>query len=177
MEESSNTKFCVELKLHSLELPLLLCMHFVCPYAAATCLCSFACLQAAVVVRGDYRVVADLSSYANPTERCEECGVDRGLGQTCCDATRNNSCTGNARCDNKFYYCLRELGAEGVESDPLDCNPLVTTETNRNGETIEFNQSTVLGLPNPLSLTGLAPQWEVSAGSEVTTGGVACGVY
>ena len=123
-------------------------------------------------MQGDYRLLVEISSYDNPTNRCEECGQQAGLSQTCCDAMQNSSCTGRAMCDNVFHYCLREPGAaEEFDAEPLeDCDPLRTTEVNRDGAVIDFGQSVVLGLPNPLSLTGLSQEWEVSVGSDVTCG-------
>ena len=122
-------------------------------------------------------MVVQVTSYANPTNRCEECGQQRGLSQTCCDATRNNSCTGSTRCDNQFSYCLRAVGTKPSTLGGCNNTTMVTTEVNFNGEVVDFNQSTVLGLPNPLSLTGLARRWEVSVEAEVTSGsGLGCGL-
>lgn len=109
-----------------------------------------------------YVLLVHVRFYDNPTNRCEECGTG-SLSQTCCDAQRQGSCAAeqDSLCDNRFYYCLRELDRTDVENNPLNCQPMFST-VNTDAAVINFDQSSVLGLANPLSLTGPMSTWEVS---------------
>ncbi len=112
-------------------------------------------------VEGNYILQVEVTSYDNPTNRCEECG-NPFSSQTCCDSRENVSiCTGIARCDNIFSYCLRELGTSERREDLQNCSTTSTSITNSDGAEINFTQPMVLGLENPFNLTGLTSEWTV----------------
>jgi hypothetical protein len=67
--------------------------------------------------------------------------------------------TTSARCDNVFHYCLRSINTS--ESND-ECSGGNRSDVNSNDTPLNFSQSTVLGLPNPLPLRGLTTQWTVS---------------
>ena len=68
---------------------------------------------------------------------------------------------GNRRCDTFFTYCLRPLNTTG-----FDCGSSSGSEiqsgVNENDAAVNFSQSTVLGLSNPINLPGLTNDWNVS---------------
>lgn len=64
-------------------------------------------------------------------------------------------CTGTTRCDTLFTYCLQPIGSNTL------CVPQAVSETAFDDRPIDFTQATVLGLPNPLPLSGVSERWEV----------------
>lgn len=109
-------------------------------------------------------------NYSNPTNRCPVCRDNDILPVGCCDRFTNlGSCEGADRCDNAFFYCLRELGSPPDE-DPTQLRGLCGFHTregkisqqNVDGEDIDFSQDNVLGLENPISLSGISSRWTVS---------------
>lgn len=87
-------------------------------------------------------------SYSNPTSRLangQQCSFYNGL--SCQPST----------CNNRFYYCVRDLG-----STESDCNGGKTSPIYSSKNYINFESSTVRGLPNPLPLPGLTREWKVS---------------
>ena len=118
-------------------------------------------------------------SYDNPTNLCAGCGEGPG----CCDAFGENECTGNDRCDNVFFYCLRPLGTptstleailenrmifeNSVEdrARELQClqpPPAFRSDRNMDDRFIDFSETEFLGLPNPMEFQVNASMWEVS---------------
>ena len=109
------------------------------------------------MANGRYQLEMRLSRYNNPTRTCQDC--PRG---TCCDDFgRNGNCDSDRECDVYFIYCLRPLGSTGM--DCFNYRNITASEVRRDTTFINFNQdSTVLGLPNPLRLPGLTEAYTVS---------------
>ena len=94
-----------------------------------------------------------LFGYENPTGRCEECPRESNVEpRRCCDDfSRSSNCDeGDRECDSYFTYCLRPYGVGGTGCSNFD-EP-VTSAVNTDDGPLDFSQSTVLGLPNPLQL-------------------------
>ena len=95
-----------------------------------------------------------LSGYRNPTGRCEECPHERNVEpRRCCDDfNRYSNCFQGNRgreCDSYFTYCLRPYGTTFRGCFTYET---VTSTVNTDDGPLDFSQSTVLGLPNPLQL-------------------------
>ena len=107
-------------------------------------------------MNGDYILEVRTHSYSNPTNWCFGCGANQG----CCDNFNVFECTGDLRCDNYFYYCLRTIFSSRFVNN---CdNGRFSNSSEPDGETINFSQDVVLGLANPLPLNGLSDAWNVS---------------
>ena len=120
-------------------------------------------LQLCVIVQGLYQVELRLLGYENPTQTsCGNSGHRR-----CCDSTGTSGCTEWRRCDSYFTYCLRSFGNESSqEGGCFDTNEKMISSINtddRDDESIDFSQSTVLGLDNPFHLQGLSNDYTVSS--------------
>ncbi len=124
-------------------------------------------------VRGDYILRVQVHDYENPTNRCAQ---DQG----CCDDS-GTTCNSFRRCDNEFFFCVRPLGTplpaeqalfntvseRSVENRSRDLQCLQTlaafrSQTNNDAASINFQQSTFLGLPNPIVFQVIANVYEVS---------------
>lgn len=118
--------------------------------------------------QAEYDLHIRLYGYSNPTNRCPLCRQNPLLPPGCCDNHSNlGSCQGDERCDNAFFYCLKQLNL------PPDSDPAATTlcgfqnnegrisHINPNGEPIDFSRDRVLDIPNPFTLPGISPQWQV----------------
>ena len=94
-----------------------------------------------------------LFGYQNPTGRCEQCpnSFISDPRRCCDDFSRDSYCDeGDRECDSYFTYCLKPYGIGG-----MGCSNLVeslTSTVNTDDGPLDFSQSTVLGLPNPLQL-------------------------
>ena len=105
------------------------------------------------VVTGEYVVEVRTHGYNNPRSLLAD--------GSCCDNINSSTwlwptCTVPG-CDNVFYYCLRRLGSSG------GCDGArMVSEINHNDTPLNFSNDTVLGLPNPLPLSGLTREWSVS---------------
>ena len=115
-------------------------------------------MQVCVVVEGLYQLEVRLYGYNNPTGRCEACSRTDGP-RGCCDDFDMSMCTGSDLCDSFFNYCLQDLGSEEIQcSYPGSRNSTFNTDDSM---TIDFSESTVLGLENPLILPGLTDDYHV----------------
>ena len=141
-------------------------------------------------LRGDYTLRVQVHSYNNPSNWCPVC-IGPNTGQPgCCDNFDMTSCSKSRRCDNEFFFCLRPLttpppgdtvqdfqrnvsvGSVEERAELLQClQPpgALRSGINRNGEQIDFNRTTFLGLPNPLEFSVSASQWEVSIGRKTAS--------
>ena len=119
-------------------------------------------IQSVTSVSGNYVVEVNVQSYNNPTNGCANCGI------SCCDGLIQTTCTGQLRCDNQFTYCLR---SHNTTATTRGCQGYTSkiSEVNTDARLIDFSQPTVLGLPNPLTLTGLTNSWQVSTLFHITT--------
>ena len=100
-----------------------------------------------MLTKGDYIVEVRTINFSNPQNR-----VHRGQ---CCDPLPTNSSI-CGECDISFFYCLRPLGGSS------DCNGgLASNFPAMDGE-IDFSSDVILGLQNPLPLTGLTTEWKVN---------------
>ena len=101
-----------------------------------------------------------LHGYNNPTGTCQSCTSQMAPDvMGCCDLYNTIECNSGLLCDSYFYYCLRALGSEGE-----DCSYFgnVTSNVNCHDAFVDFSQSPVLGLDNPLILPGLTNNWNIS---------------
>ena len=111
-------------------------------------------------VNGLYMLEVNVYGYNNPTGRCQSCTSQMAPDvMGCCDLHNTIECSSGLLCDSYFYYCLRALGSEGGHCSYFGN---VTSNVNRNDAFIDFSQSMVLGLDNPLILPGLTNNWTVS---------------
>ena len=116
------------------------------------------------LVEGLYVLQLQLLGYDNPTQErlfCNDdvCSSDLDLGQ-CCDGS--GTCTnGGRRCDTFFIFCLRPLGTL-VFGCGFSSAIVIQSDVNENDAVINFSQSTILGLSNPINFPGLTNDWNVS---------------
>lgn len=126
-------------------------------------------------MKGDYVLRAQIYSYDNPTNFCEQCGSDRG----CCDGFQPIVCQGDARCDNEFFFCTRPLGT-ALPEFPGNSVPEIAVESRArslqclqpsgalrsridiNAAQMDFSSNGFLGLSNPMEFEMVAPKWEVN---------------
>ena len=100
-----------------------------------------------------------LNGYSNPTGRCghsDDCRNSKTSSSQlhCCDTSSNTEldCSNNP-CDSYFTYCLRPFSE--VQLTISRCfSGQITSRANPNDGHLDFSQSTVLGLNNPLRLFG-----------------------
>ena len=119
-------------------------------------------------VQGRYVVQVRVNGYSNPTGKCHDSRSCQSTAEAtyCCDGAqcRTSDClTRGRQSDSYFIYCLRPFGTERQ----LGCLPNETRTTstvNDNDGDIDFSDSIVLGLSNPLNLTGLDMAYEVRDG-------------
>ena len=120
-------------------------------------------LQLCTTVEGLYQVEVRLLDYENPTQRCQDCPFLNGFRSCCDDFSRSTGCTGSSReCDNQFTFCLRPFGNDSSHEGGCSDGERMTSGINRNSETIDFTQDTVLRLDNPFHLQGLTNDYTVS---------------
>ena len=117
------------------------------------------------LVKGLYVLQLQLLGYSNPTQQrlfCDNnvCSLDLDLGQ-CCDGGSGPCTNGNKRCDSFFTYCLRPLGTSGFNCGSSSGSE-IQSGVNWNDAAVNFSQSTVLGLTNPINFPGLTNDWNVS---------------
>ena len=134
-------------------------------------------------MRGDYILSVQVHSYSNPENRCAGCiRTDTTFG--CCDMFDAPVCTGDRRCDNEFFYCLRPLRASNLASqiitNTVSERSLVTRATTL--QCLEspaavrtilvdmdapasqvFSGMEYLGIDNPIMFEVTAEKWEVSS--------------
>lgn len=118
-----------------------------------------------VLVEGLYQLEVTVFGYNNPTGRCQDCrggddddDDDNGNFRGCCDNFESSSCSGSSLCDSYFVYCLRTMGSTG-----RGCSYFGNRISNVNGDDspLNFSQSMVLGLENPIVLQGLTSTYTV----------------
>ena len=108
-------------------------------------------------------VQVEFFGYSNPTGRCADCPIPTGQTtlRSCCDDFVTTTCTGGARCDSFFYFCLRMLGDRSTTNG---CFYFGSNVTFANFDDAPFNISdtgSILGLDNPLQLPGLTSDYRV----------------
>ena len=109
--------------------------------------------QVCVLVQGLYQLEVTVFGYDNPTARCQGCGSLQG----CCESFDSTSC-GNDHCDSYFTYCLRTIGSTGRGCFYFGNR---ISDRNDNDGSLDFSQSMVLGLENPIILWGLTNTYMV----------------
>ncbi len=111
-----------------------------------------------MLVGGRYIVEVELFGYSNPTQTCQDC---RSGGQFanpgCCDRHDRGTCLDGDRCDSYFLYCLSTIDSSGRDCS-YSGNRVSTV--NMDDGSVDFNQSVVLDLENPLQLLGLTDVYE-----------------
>ena len=117
------------------------------------------------LVKGLYVLQLQLLGYSNPTQErffCNNdgCRIDLDFGP-CCDGGSGPCTNGDRRCDSFFIFCLRPLDTPGFDCDP-NSGSEIQSDVNENDAAVNFSQSTVLGLSNPINLPGLTNDWNVS---------------
>ena len=122
-------------------------------------------IQVCVLVQGGYLVQVRLNGYSNPTGKCghsDNCYTSSGDQTYCCDSFDTDNCSGDEMCDSYFTYCLRPFGS--VQLTPPRCSTdeyRGISTVNRDDRSLNFSQSTVLGLSNPQMLSGLEGPYNV----------------
>lgn len=111
-----------------------------------------------------------MTEYRNPTSRCASCVISGVAG--CCDADQSAAvCSGTARCDNYFWFCIRPFESEpNLSLGETEC-PLGRVSTPTDGNvtlnsdqlTFSTGETALNGLPNPLPFA-VAGSWTVSCG-------------
>ena len=112
-------------------------------------------------MRANYNLSITLSSYTNVNNLCIDC-VDEGIG--CCDDFAGRRCTTpnrGSRCETYFEYCLLPLNTI-ASNGPVPCTVRARSNPATDDSAINFAQSTVLGLSNPLVLREPSSAWNVS---------------
>ncbi len=108
-----------------------------------------------MLVEGRYIVKVRLNGYSNPTGFTHD--------RHCCDnITNTNECTTWERCDSFFVICLRPLGTVNQTGCFGDSGRVQSGFNKDDGPDVDFSQSKVLGLSNPLGFSGLEDAYEVS---------------
>lgn len=108
------------------------------------------------MVEAKYLVEVSVFGYNNPTGRCQGCLLNGERG--CCDQFNTMSCDGELQCDSFFTYCLGNAEEGGCAAGAQRR----ISDANIDDEVIDFNQSIVLGLDNPLTLEGVTDRYRVS---------------
>ena len=125
-------------------------------------------MQPVISVLGNYVVEVHVQSYSNPTNRCATCYDDEDqIEPGCCDDYTVTTCNGHRRCDNQFLYCLTSLNTSAFNASCGGYIGTINSGINWRGQQINFSQPRVLGLPNPIKLTGLTDSWQVSIARQV----------
>ena len=105
-----------------------------------------------VCTHDNYTVMVRSHSFSNPSNRCFQCQLG------CCDNYNSTTiCAGSDRCDIIFTYYLCPFGSASCTD-----RAGMRSGTAFDDRPIDFTQSTVLGLPNPLPLSGASERWEVN---------------
>ena len=109
---------------------------------------------ASKLLRADYVVEVHMQSYNNP--------INRAIGQEgdCCDLVpdADSTCSEHERCDSYFIFCLRPLNTSHTQRG---CDaPNITSEVAHNNASIDFTNSTFLGITNPFHLNA-SRHWQV----------------
>lgn len=119
--------------------------------------CSYLCVQ----VMGNYELSVRIDSYNNLRNQC-----------AFCTNNRNGFCDNGpgAFCETRLNYCLRALGTSGRNVTTETCTMSAVIFNINAGNIDSFirdstnNESSILGLPNPLTLQRRPPSpWEVRA--------------
>ena len=117
-------------------------------------------LQLCVPIGGRYIVEVRLFGYDNPTQRCQDCRNGQFADFGCCDDFQALNCPSGLRCDSFFFYCLRTLSSPLVRNCSYPGSR--TSTANMDDGAVDYSQSVVLGLENPLQLQGLTDAYNVS---------------
>lgn len=118
-------------------------------------------------MKGLYFLQARVNSFSNPNQQSFHCINEDGCSFRCCDDVNLFLCgflTGDRQCDTFFVFCLRPLGTTelGCGSNTTS-GSMIRSDVNENDATIiDFSQSSFLGLSNPINLTGLTNNRNVS---------------
>ena len=106
----------------------------------------------------------ELFGYSNPTGRCADCPIPTGkIVHSCCDNFATTTCTGSARCDSYFHFCLRPIGDRSSTSGcSYFGNKISSANINDAPLNIDATGSVhVPGLDNPIQLPGLSRDYRV----------------
>ena len=114
-----------------------------------------------MLIKGGYLLEVEVFGYNNPTGRCQDCLRPAGKNErSCCDSPNHTICSGDQRCDSYFVYCSRPLNSYSEEASCHFGERVISTVNVDDGP-VNFSQSTVLGLENPLQLQGPSQVYEV----------------
>ena len=118
-------------------------------------------VQLLLLVKGLYVLQLEILGYDNPTQQRISCNRFVCFG-VCCDDGSGPCTNGDRRCDTFFTYCLRPLNATGSGCGSPSSGHEIQSDVNVNDAAVDFSQSTVLGLSNPINFSGLTNDWNVS---------------
>ena len=102
-------------------------------------------------MEGLYQLEVTVFGYDNPTGRCQCDGSQR-----CCESSGSTSC--GRMCDSYFVYCLRTIGSTGRGCSFF--GNWISTHNDNDGS-LDFSESMVLNLENPINLRGLTDTYMV----------------
>ena len=112
-------------------------------------------MQICVIAKGFYQLEVTVFGYNNPTGRCPDCVAYFNNQPGCCDEfNRLSNCDGNDLCDSFFVYCLRQPIGKTGRGCSYFSNRIIS-DSNTNDGHLNFSQSPILGLENPIVLWGL----------------------
>lgn len=125
----------------------------------------------AVDAQSGYNVKLRLSNYSNPRQLRPFCGGGTCYSNLyyCCDGGTGIgvSCPTEGadllenRCDTFFVYCLRNTNTT-IGAGCSNSEERLLSNVSQNDASLNFSQSTVLGLENPLTFQGLTNYWNVN---------------
>lgn len=101
-----------------------------------------------------------LFGYSNPTGRCWDCRSRRINERGCCDQFQTSFCNNShypeGLCDSYFVYCIGDKGGRCVPGTKR------RSGVNINDRPLDFTQTSVLGLENPIIISGATDSYTVS---------------
>ena len=115
-------------------------------------------IQTCALVEGLYQLEVTVFGYNNPTGRCRECLDENTEIRGCCDRFEITDCEGFL-CDSFFIYCLRTMGKTGRNCSYFGDR---ISDFNTDDGPLNFSQSPILGLENPIILQGLTDTYTVT---------------
>lgn len=111
-------------------------------------------------MEGRHFLEVRLFGYSNPTGKCNTCEVLTPSERECCDSFGETYCNDSLHlCDSYFVYCLgNQAGCiSGTER---------RSEVNINDGPLNFSLNSVLGLENPIIISGATGSYTVSVANK-----------
>lgn len=114
------------------------------------------------LAEGLYVLQTQIHSFVNPDQESLHCNQS-GCSVACCDNGPGACGVGERRCDTFFIFCLRPFNTEGFAIGGCGSSgSVMQSNVNMDDASLDFSQSSFLGLSNPVRLPGLTNDWNVS---------------